>query len=242
MNYQEYIPNSNIQGVVEKFWIVSDIKESYRERIFPEGCTNLLFNISDTNSSLDILGINSIFSDFTPNPSDYYFGVSFKPGMLGALTKESLFLIKNQSIPSQEIIPQFDNNILEKFIDLQTAKKRIVFVENQLNKVINLNLNDTQLTNSVANSIKSNYIQGTKNLAKNHNISLRQLERKFKNEVGISMKLYARLMRFNKALTIIKSYPNRSLSEIAYDLGFYDHSHLTNEIKHFTGLQPSLFR
>lgn len=242
MNYQEYLPSLSLQGVVDKFWILSDIKHRYSERIFPEGCTNLVFNIFDNSSSLNVLGINSIFSDFTPNLNDYYFGISFKPGMLAALTKESISSIKNQSISSQDIIPQFDKNTLNKLTDLQSDRMRITFMEEQLKEVLQLNINDTLLTNSVAESIKLNYDQQSKNLADNHNISLRQLERKFKNEVGVSIKLYSRLIRFNKTLITIKSCPNQSLSEIAYHLGFYDHSHLTNEIKHFTGLEPSSLR
>ncbi|WLD25209.1 AraC family transcriptional regulator [Flavobacterium dauae] len=47
-------------------------------------------------------------------------------------------------------------------------------------------------------------------------------------------------MRFQNALNIIKnSDKNRNFSDIAFECGYYDHSHLTNEIKQNTGLSPS---
>lgn len=38
-----------------------------------------------------------------------------------------------------------------------------------------------------------------------------------------------------------KSY-NESFLDLAYEVGYYDHAHLTNEIKKFTGLTPSQLR
>jgi AraC-like DNA-binding protein len=58
--------------------------------------------------------------------------------------------------------------------------------------------------------------------------------------IGISPKEYSNIVRFQYALSIIKkSGKNRSLSDIAFECGYYDHAHLTNEIKRNTGLSPS---
>lgn len=41
-------------------------------------------------------------------------------------------------------------------------------------------------------------------------------------------------------MAIIKNTPyERSLLDIAFECGYYDHSHLTNEIKRITGLTPT---
>ena len=58
---------------------------------------------------------------------------------------------------------------------------------------------------------------------------------------ALSPKKYSNIIRFQNALNIIKnSSENRSLLDIAFECGYYDHSHLNNEIKHNTGFPPSL--
>ena len=77
-------------------------------------------------------------------------------------------------------------------------------------------------------------------LSKQNFTSVRQLERNFKKFIGLSPKEYANIIRFQYALGLIKnSEKKRSLLEIAFECGYYDHSHLTNEIKRNTGLAPS---
>ncbi|WP_398358623.1 helix-turn-helix domain-containing protein [Sphingobacterium wenxiniae] len=68
------------------------------------------------------------------------------------------------------------------------------------------------------------------------------MERNFKRFIGLSPKEYSNIIRFRNALNLIKkSNQNRSLLDIAFECGYYDHSHLANEIKRITGLPPSSF-
>lgn len=94
---------------------------------------------------------------------------------------------------------------------------------------------------SVINDIHSTNGQiSIHELSKRNFTTVRQLERNFKKFVGLSPKEYSNIIRFQNALTIIKnSDENRSFLDIAFECGYYDHSHLTNEIKRNTGLSPS---
>ncbi|WP_409994074.1 helix-turn-helix domain-containing protein [Sphingobacterium siyangense] len=56
----------------------------------------------------------------------------------------------------------------------------------------------------------------------------------------MSPKEYSNIIRFQRALSIIRnSDENKSLSDIAFECGYYDHAHLSNEIKRNTGMAPS---
>jgi transcriptional regulator GlxA family with amidase domain len=77
-------------------------------------------------------------------------------------------------------------------------------------------------------------------IAKQHFISDRQLERNFKRYIGISPKEYAGFIRYQFAVQVLQTKGKQeSLLGIALDTGFYDHAHLTNEIRKYSGILPS---
>ena len=77
-------------------------------------------------------------------------------------------------------------------------------------------------------------------LTKRHGTTGRTLERHFVREVGITPKELAAITRLRRALTVIeRDRGRRSLMEIAWDCGYYDHAHLTRELERFLGERPS---
>ncbi|KAA2242754.1 AraC family transcriptional regulator [Chitinophaga agrisoli] len=81
-------------------------------------------------------------------------------------------------------------------------------------------------------------------LAEEMHVSNRTLERIFKKNVGISPKEFLRIVRFQEVLRRLRSATDKngspeSLLRIAYELGYYDHAHLTNEFKKYAGILPS---
>lgn len=62
------------------------------------------------------------------------------------------------------------------------------------------------------------------------------VERLFKKHVGLTPKVYCRVIRFNNAFGLLNKHYN--LTDIAYQCGYFDQNHFIKEIKHFTGLTP----
>ncbi|WP_445665839.1 helix-turn-helix domain-containing protein [Fodinibius sp. AD559] len=79
-------------------------------------------------------------------------------------------------------------------------------------------------------------------LTNNFGISKRQFERRFRSAIGVSMKSYARIVRFLHIKSLIKEKPQESLLNIAFDNGYYDHAHLTRDFKKMAGSMPSEMR
>ena len=69
-------------------------------------------------------------------------------------------------------------------------------------------------------------------------ISERQLQRRFKQNVGISPQLYIRIRRINEAFRLMDSGNFEHLSDIAHQLNFHDQSHFIRDIKAFAGINP----
>ncbi|HLG41376.1 MAG TPA: helix-turn-helix domain-containing protein [Chitinophagaceae bacterium] len=83
-------------------------------------------------------------------------------------------------------------------------------------------------------------------LAKRHFITTRQLERLCKIHIGLSPKEIVDLHRFSIAFAKLQSKEKPGLAEIAFDCGYYDHAHLTNDFKRFkerieSGLKALIF-
>lgn len=72
-------------------------------------------------------------------------------------------------------------------------------------------------------------------------LSLRQFERNFITRVGISPKLFIRIVRFEYAMKIKNDNPDKNWSDIALECGYSDSSHLLREFKEFAEFPPSRF-
>jgi methylphosphotriester-DNA--protein-cysteine methyltransferase len=69
----------------------------------------------------------------------------------------------------------------------------------------------------------------------------RQLERKFRKQIGISPKQLARIIRLQSALKILLNEEEEYLTNIAYKSDYYDQSHFIRDFKAFTGVSPKEF-
>ncbi|MNT33599.1 DNA-binding transcriptional activator FeaR [compost metagenome] len=69
-------------------------------------------------------------------------------------------------------------------------------------------------------------------------LSERSFERKFKQSIGISPKLYARICRFKVSLNQLKNNDFQKLSDIAYENDYSDQSHFIRSFKEFAGFSP----
>lgn len=81
-------------------------------------------------------------------------------------------------------------------------------------------------------------------VARSYGLSLRQLERRFLQSFGLSPKQYQRLARHALLLTRLGNTQNKTppLANLAAELGFADQSHMTRDMKHFTGILPGQFK
>lgn len=72
-------------------------------------------------------------------------------------------------------------------------------------------------------------------------LSYRQLERKFFQQTGSSMKEIVQAMRFETFRNLSLSRPQSKMSDLALESGFYDQPQLNKKIKEMTGLTPAQF-
>ena len=77
-------------------------------------------------------------------------------------------------------------------------------------------------------------------LARTLGVSARTLQRRFTAATGISPKLLARIVRFQRVFAAWHEDPS-SLSRVALESGYYDQSHLVRDFRDFAGAPPASF-
>lgn len=79
-------------------------------------------------------------------------------------------------------------------------------------------------------------------LAESANVSLKTAETKFKALFNMTIHQYILSFKIEQAIAYFKSFPELSVKEIAYNLGFYDEYHFSRQFKKITGLSPDKYR
>lgn len=76
-------------------------------------------------------------------------------------------------------------------------------------------------------------------LAQRLDMSPRQLQRRFNEQVGLPPKLYARTVRFDAVLEARDRRPDLTWTALAHRFGYFDQAHLLRDAHAFTGVPPT---
>ncbi len=80
---------------------------------------------------------------------------------------------------------------------------------------------------------------GISELANQTGLGIRQFERRFRYEIGISPKLYSRIVRFEAALRRKAAAPDLLWTDIAHTLGYHDQMHMVHDFNRLSGDNPT---
>ena len=76
-------------------------------------------------------------------------------------------------------------------------------------------------------------------LVRKSGLSASQFQRRFTTQVGMTPKLFARTIRFDRALVARRHAPNLPWTDIIHELGYFDQAHFIRECHAFAGLPPT---
>lgn len=242
MQYKIVQPVSELRQFIQYYWeLKGNEKSGQWERVFPDGCAGVFVNLGDTCltdnglSSLEfgktyVVGAMCNYKDSFITSDTHLIGACFRPGAFTYFyDQDSREFLTNDTVELDDGSSFNPDKMIDKTFEYLNGflwnRKRAKY--NPMESIIHsITLSNEQLT--------------VQELASNNYISVRQLERQFKKHIGLSPKEYLNIVRFQNAIKLIrKSDKRRSLLDIAFECGYYDHSHFTSEIKTITGILPS---
>lgn len=171
-------------------------------------------------------------------PSRHVAGIAFRPGGLYRLL----------GIPVPEVYGGLDLSLViakqtrelsEQLLNAQTNKEIFALLEKfLLNQLVALKP-ITSFELSVTELVRQNGNPRIKQAADWAGLSTRQFERLSLARLGVSPKLYSRLIRFTNACIYKESHPAETWTQVAYQFGYADQMHLIDDVKNFSGATPT---
>lgn len=256
MEYRIYEPSADLAKHVKTYWSLDSEPEHepQRERIFPDGCIELIFNHGDRFKKYDnetdfhlqslsfIHGQLKHFFELEPTGRVGIFSTRFHPAGLQPFIDFDVDTFTGKTLTVTEVWGDEGTSLATAIQKCATHEERVVVLEGFLLKKRDvLKVDNAPVEYCVDAMLASVGDVSIEKLAEELNISKRQLERRFTAAVGITPKLLARIIRFQNILQLIENKEFKSFTTVAYDGGFYDQAHFIKDFKDFTGLNPKQY-
>lgn len=242
MPYQVFLPCPPLQPYIDVYWLLSGFRTQQETiTLIPKGDITLLLNLGEAIRSKNYgpaVSHGGMYLVGTMLRSDEQFlqgesrllGIQFKPGAFTHFYRyEPMNRLTNQ-------VQEFPRQL---FPDI---KKTIRYFVPYLDRFFLDRLSPPRhpLQSLVTDIERHGGQIKAAALARKYFITPRQLERQFNEQIGISPKEFINLTRFRFAFEKIQQLQtSRRLSDIAWECGYYDHAHLSNDFKRYTGTTPT---
>ncbi|WP_428657266.1 helix-turn-helix domain-containing protein [Runella sp.] len=250
MKMEAYLPTALLRPFVKSYLIIES-QEELVNRVLPGTSLAVAFRIkgqvnylTESNStvlpSTAISGLRKSVRLINYSKNTATLIVSFTETGANAFFKEPLHELFEESISLDNFIPQHKLSIIEEQLaETQNNNQRIAIVEQFLmSKIGNstpdkLILNAIYRINAAKGSIKMRELAGTLYISQD------AFEKRFRKIVGTSPKQFSSIIRMKSV--IHQKQPTQSLTEIAFDAGYFDQPHFNKDFKLFTGQTPTDF-
>ncbi|HEX8549728.1 MAG TPA: helix-turn-helix domain-containing protein [Cytophagaceae bacterium] len=253
MKYFTINPPAKLAGYVRFFWVLegeASPGNPYIHRSMADGCAELLFHyqgtfeelmpdgFSEKSFSSGLAGQSQCHRRFSIDQHFGIFGVYFYPFAVPQIFSIPSTESRNGMIDLRLLIGSDAAELEEKMMSASTTQVRVEticqFIEKRMERSVKPQAGIVELIKLM---IQSPSIPKVEELAKQNFLSTRQFERNFKTYTGFNPKLFSRIIRFQKALSAY-DFKEKSLTEIAYDCGYYDQAHFIQDFKEFSGHNP----
>ena len=233
--YRKYVP---INSPVAHFYQFTYTEENpVINGAVPDGATDMIF---DTDSGIAMLSgsVESIM-ETTFEQGHTYFGARLRPGAFEHFGGISASELIGTSVPLSDI---FGNKTAENVLSSMDFSHRIESFNEDLSDFL---IQQSEIPPLVCGILSHIYERrGDISISELESMlfySRRHLVRIFGAYIGMDIKSFCRIVRFQSALSALNSGSGKLLTDIAQEYGYYDQTHFQKEFKEFALLTPKVY-
>ena len=221
--------------------------EQLPQRILPDGCAELIFNLGEPFEAQDEAGRWNL------QPKEFLAGQIKGPLLVRPSGKTRIIGVRLRpyalhqgfGLPAEELAGSFTPLefllpkicILDQLGEAKSRPDAIALLESALLSTV---ADRPIQKGTVAADVMIQADGGIpiKTVADAIGLSRRQLERRFKKEIGLSPKQFCRVLRFQKVFASLEGR-DPAWPDVAAACGYYDQAHLIRDCRELSGETPS---
>lgn len=234
------VPAPPLSRWIEKLWYCEIYPASHRcERVLPDGRFQLVIGLAGSAPSSLVVGMRSAYALVETARMQSTVGVVFRPGGAASFFASPSDEFLNRTVPLDLLWGSRAANLPDRLLDAPTPGAKIRAVESALIDA----LRPRELHPAVR------YALGEFPLMPSHRrvlevsaaarLSRRRFAQLFREQVGLTPKLYCRLLRFQQIVRSASAGGEIHWADLALDGGYSDQAHLAHEFRAFSGVSPS---
>jgi AraC-like DNA-binding protein len=256
-------PDSALSTFVDNYILCTSGEDIYSFNSYwpASNETNIVFYLGDkpqhntagdSNSTLSgkqncVIGLSTRPNGFTSFSGRFHtFIIDFKANGFNKLFRIPLHELANKIFISGDVLGKQATCLEEQLLHAVNIRQMACIADAFLLSFLNRHRRSDVLRDdgiAAASGILHNQASplNIKQCAYKANMSVRNFQRRFKEQIGISPKLYTKIFRFNEVVKLRIMRPALSWTSIAYECGYFDQMHLIKDFKAFTGFTPLEF-
>ncbi|HMR91744.1 MAG TPA: helix-turn-helix domain-containing protein [Chitinophagaceae bacterium] len=254
MSYKQYPVHPSLKNWIRYFWsydVYTSHVHALHIRSFADRYPRLIFQdirmfspIKDASGAAKpvcyLSGIDTAPVDAFWDSRFSHFGVSFQPHALHTIFGINAAELTNQ-MPCIQLLEK--NEMPGRLLKAKTHEERARLLNRYFYSKIAIAKPDAIINDLFAGKRagKLDSGEGLAAIAKHYQISERQVQRRFRQNTGVSARKFARMAKFEKSLQALSTARYGSLTRLAYSLDYADQSHFASDFKLFSGLTPYEF-
>ena len=249
-----YQPKPPLSKFVDCFWLYDGQATPQTERILPTGTFELAINLRQNELSFcdaERLENCSRLSgavvsgahgrSFVPVATKdiSIIGVHFKPGGAFPFLGLPAGDLAGTHVDLETLWGPPARRLRERLCEAGTSQERFHVLEQVLLHRLCHRVEHHYAVSAALEMFGNNQAWTVRNAAKHIGLSQRRFIQIFKAEVGMTPKLFSRIQRFQQTRTVIRQSASVNWAALAFDLGYFDQSHLIREFLEFSGQSPT---
>ena len=233
MQYQEYLPSDNLKEIIKNYWhfevpYSDEIEFPLDHETLPESEVSIVLIHQPYFSGVRLLGPHIQKFEQTIYPDSIYFGIRLLPWLTFTPKLFSVKKILNTTAECPDVISKYFHSI--KFQESENNSNLTSKIETALKKLFTetLEVSQNELIKFICLELSSGKSIGK--TVENIPLSVRVIQKKFKEVTGLSMRQYHSI---NRQRNLWSDYvkTDKDKTDLIYKYSFYDQAHFINDFK-----------